>query len=667
VKFASVLIRDFPDLNNQTFTYSIPDVFENRVKFGSIVFIPFGLRKSKRIGVVVEIKDTNEDFQSLKNIEEVVVENSGFTEDKLNYLKFISMYFFIPLSNLLEYSNLLIKETQPDIFYKVNYDKLSTVGRIKNKLKIVKYFETHKDGFKEKNFRIRFKLKKDTKVLINLETNGILEKYFIFNKYETSISPKNKKEYGIYILNGLDFESKLRKYNELIEKENIKKVLIISPDNLIRSKLRIDNNVDCDITFGSKLSIIDVKNSYDLVIIDDLINNEYEITKPFDFDLEKTAIMRAIELGEKIVFSSYIPSVYSFSELKEGRVKHFNKNFEIVNSELKKPELIIVDLKKEIKKHGFFIIPRLINKELNEVLSNNGKSLILVNRKGYYNLLVCKQCGYTVKCPLCSVPLTYHYEYKNLICRYCGHIEYESYICPECGGISIRYTSAGTEKYELDLKTHFKDIKILRIDRNNFPKNPTKLPEYQIAVGTSLSLELLDMEEIDMVAFMGIDSTLNQPSYKSIEKTLYFLSRVFEKMISNKRKKIYIPTFTPYAGIFRYILKEKFSSDFYISELDTRTELKYPPFVDMYEIEISSKFKDRLPEISKLFYETIKLLKEINLISLKPMLSQNPYGIYRSRIIIKSDNILNSRNQLGIIIDSFRKKEKVEINVRNMG
>ena len=664
MKHASVLIRDFPDINNQCFTYSIPERLIDKVKIGSIVFVSFGLKHSNRIGIVLEIKEADNEQISVKDIEEVIQEYSNLTERELNYLKFISLYFFIPLSNLLDYSNILRNTSLPTITYKINLDQLDKIGKIHNKERIVQYLKKHENGFKEVTFKKNFKLKKNSSVLINLEKKNIIKKEYLFNKNNLNIEKNTKTNSSISLINNQSIKNKIEIYRNLICDKN---TLMICPNINATITLKRHIETTCkNIIYGSKISLIDISRNYDLIIIDDILNSEYEISKPFNFDIEKAVLIRSLELNENIVLSSYIPSIYSYIEIRDGRIKHINKDSFSINTKSIKPEIIIVDLKKEFNKYGYTAIPGFLRKELDKTLSNNRKSLVLINRKGYYNLLICKECGYTIKCPLCTVPLTYHIEYKNLICRYCGHIEYENYTCPNCGGVSIRFASSGTEKLENDIKKQYKDINVIRIDRNKYPINPDKIPDYNIAVGTSLSLELLNMEEIDFVAIMGIDTLLNQPTYKSVERTTNFISRVYERMIDIKQKKILIPTFTPYAGIFRFI-KNKLSKAYYASELNTRLELGYPPYVDMYEIELSYKQKENLPEISRRLYEELKSFSLIKVISLNPMLSQSPNGIYRSRIIIKSDNILNSRTQLGIIIDSFRKREKVNINIRNMG
>ena len=46
---------------------------------------------------------------------------------------------------------------------------------------------------------------------------------------------------------------------------------------------------------------------------------------------------------------------------------------------------------------------------------------------------MCRECGYTMKCPNCNISLTYHSFQNKLKCHYCGHEEKTVKICPSCG------------------------------------------------------------------------------------------------------------------------------------------------------------------------------------------------------------------------------------------
>lgn len=677
MKYASILPKDYPTLNNQTFTYSIPSHLENDIKIGSKVLVPFGLKENLRLGYVLDIADKKDDLLLVKEIHSVVPSGYILSKNDIRFLTFVSLYFFIPLSNIFEIAQLFPRNERIEKYYFVNSTKFDNIGKIRNKDKVINYLLSHKNGFKEELFKKRFRLKKNSTVLKNLVQKGIIhESFFIKDLPKNKINKVRNFSPAIYLLNRLNLEERVKKYIEFIKKEGLENVLIITSNVLSQKKIKnliIKENkrLKAKIIVGSKFSILNVRDKFDLIIIDDLINNEYKIDKPFDFDLEKVASVRATELGEKIILGSFVPTIDSFQSLKSGKIKHIKGlSNTIEQKRLEYPEIKILDLRKEIREHGYFDIPTTVFKDMRSTLNNNGKCLILINRKGYYNMLICKNCGYVVKCPLCSIPLTYHIENKKLICRYCGHTQEEFYICPKCGGVSMRYAGAGTERFEKKANQIFKDAKVLRVDREIYKKNPYEVPDYKIAIGTTLALSLLDFKDIDLVALMGIDTLINMPSFDSYEEALYLIARIYEKLLSsNKLKKIIIPTYTPYSSIFLEINEGNIKSlnKFYSAELSERKKLNYPPFVDFFQIDLESPKKEDLPEKVNKFLDKIKVLKNIEVVNTKPLLSQSPLGIYRGRITIKSKNILNERLNLGIIIEETKKNEKVDIKIKNLG
>lgn len=676
MKYASILPKDYPTLNNQTFTYSIPLHLENEIKIGSKVLVPFGPKRGLRLGYVLNISEKKDESLSVKDIHSIAPSTIELSADKIKFLEFVSLYFFIPLSNIFEIAHLFPKEEKIEKFYLVNISNLTNIGRIKNKDKVIKYLLSHKDGFSETLFKKRFKLKKNSVVLKNLSKKGIVNEKIIIKEINTYETKKEKKiSPAIHLLNGLNLEERVQKYLELLKREAFENVLIITPNAYTLEKIKkiLSNEKDtlnAKITYGSKFSILNVRDYFDLIIIDDIINSEYKIGKPFDFDLEKVTSIRAIEIGEKVIFGSFIPTMESFQGLRYGRIKHIKeRNILLRQEDFETPEIKIVDLRREIREYGYFDIQPTIFKELKNTLKDNRKCLILINRKGYYNLLICKKCGYVVKCPLCLVPLTYHLEKKKLICRYCGYSQEEFYVCPSCGGVSIRYASAGTERFEKVASRLFKGTKVLRIDREVYEKNPKEIPPFQIAIGTTLALSLLDFNEIDKVVLMGVDSLINMPSFDSYEETLYLIARIYEKLLYQRKKKLIIPTFTPHSSIFHTIYEKNNYAlkNFYLSELTEREKLNYPPFTDFFQLDLESYTKENLPEKMERFIKKIRKIKTIEIVNTKPILSQSPFGIYRGRVILKSKNILNARLSLGVIIDEIKKEEKINIKVKSLG
>lgn len=76
---------------------------------------------------------------------------------------------------------------------------------------------------------------------------------------------------------------------------------------------------------------------------------------------------------------------------------------------------------------------------------------MLLNRRGYHTAVRCNSCQEVVKCPNCSVALTYHSANHRLMCHYCGYSRDLDQDCPNCGSKLISYTGSGTQRIEDEL------------------------------------------------------------------------------------------------------------------------------------------------------------------------------------------------------------------------
>ena len=105
---------------------------------------------------------------------------------------------------------------------------------------------------------------------------------------------------------------------------------------------------------------------------------------------------------------------------------------------------------------------------------------------------MCRDCGYVVKCPNCSIALTYHNFGNVLKCHYCGHEETITKVCPDCGSSKIKYFGTGTQKVESEIEKLFPEATTIRMDIDTVSKknshenilNKFKNENIDILIGT---------------------------------------------------------------------------------------------------------------------------------------------------------------------------------------
>ena len=91
---------------------------------------------------------------------------------------------------------------------------------------------------------------------------------------------------------------------------------------------------------------------------------------------------------------------------------------------------------------------RALIDEMTECLNSGNQAMIFLNRRGYSQQIICKDCGYVPKCKECDVSLNYHSVGNVLKCHYCNTTYNMLSACPECGSTNIGFMGTGTQKVE---------------------------------------------------------------------------------------------------------------------------------------------------------------------------------------------------------------------------
>ncbi len=181
-----------------------------------------------------------------------------------------------------------------------------------------------------------------------------------------------------------------------------------------------------------------------------------------------------------------------------------------------------------------FDISQELTAELLDNLKAGQQSILLLNRRGYHTAVRCNNCQEVVKCPNCSVALTYHSANHRLMCHYCGYSRDLDQDCPNCGSKLISYTGSGTQRIEDELHRLFPQAKILRMDLDTTMSrmsHETKFGEfaqgkYQIMVGTQMVAKGLNFPDVTLVGVLGADQSIFSQDFRGCERAFSLLTQV---------------------------------------------------------------------------------------------------------------------------------------------
>ena len=283
---------------------------------------------------------------------------------------------------------------------------------------------------------------------------------------------------------------------------------------------------------------------------------------------------------------------------------------------------------------------------IEENLKNKLQTILFLNRRGYSTFIMCRNCGYTVKCKNCDISMTYHSYENKLKCHYCGYEEKLVKICPECGSDKIRYFGTGTQKLEQEIHKQFPQAKTIRMDVDTVTKknsheeilNKFKNEDIDILIGTQMVVKGHHFPKVTLVGVIAADSSLNIDDYRATERTFQILTQVAGRAgRENLPGKVIIQTYNPENFSIQEAQKQNYNK-FYETEIALREQLKYPPFCDIIVIGFNSTNEDEIKKVSQEIFEKLKdkIDKEqFNIFKPMPSPIDKIQNKFRWRIIIK--------------------------------
>ncbi len=528
----------------------------------------------------------------------------------------------------------------------------------------------------------------------------------------------DKEEYKQFLLYGVTGSGKTEVYLQLIEKVlNIgKNAIVLVPEisltpqmldrfisrfgkdeiAILHSKLSIGERHDewerirekkARIVIGARSAIFAPIENIGIIIIDEEHDSSYKSETNPRYNAKEIAKVLAKENQAPLVLGSATPDMTTFynatNEDAFGNTKIQLLTLTKRANQSSLPKVEIIDLKQELANGNRSMLSMELYNSIEENLKQKRQTILFLNRRGYSTFIMCRNCGYTVKCPNCNISMTYHSYERKLKCHYCGHEENIVTVCPECHSDKIRYFGTGTQKLEQEIHKQFPEASTIRMDIDTVTKknsheiilNTFRNENIDILIGTQMVVKGHHFPNVTLVGVIAADSSLNIDDYRANERTFQILTQVAGRAgRENLPGKVVIQTYNP--DNFSIICAQKQNYDlFYETEIALREQLKYPPFCDIILIGLNSYQEAEIKNVSSKIYQYLeKRLNKEEFKVLRPM----PCPIdkiqnrYRWRIIIKGKMTEEANEVLNACLKEIYQENikdtriAIDINPNNM-
>ena len=351
------------------------------------------------------------------------------------------------------------------------------------------------------------------------------------------------------------------------------------------------------VVIGARSAVFAPVENAGLYIVDEEHESTYFSDRHPRYDAREIAIWRAKESGGITVFSSATPSILSFAKARRQVYELLEMPHRVGNRPM--PEVQLVDMRKELQSGNRSMFSRPLQSALAACIGSGHQAMLLMNHRGYYSFVSCRNCGTTIKCPNCDVSMTYHLVRGDgkLHCHYCGNVMPVPAACPDCGSNKIRYFGSGTQKVEDELAKMFPGLRAGRMDLDTTAGKDGhariledfRLGRTQVLVGTQMIAKGLDFPQVTLVGVLAADMSLHIPDYRAQEKTFQLLTQVAGRAGRGQEPgKVIVQTYEPDNPVLQLAARQDYRA-FFVQELERRRIALYPPYTAMARLLVESR------------------------------------------------------------------------------
>ncbi len=346
------------------------------------------------------------------------------------------------------------------------------------------------------------------------------------------------------------------------------------------------------LVIGTRSAVFAPVENLGILIIDEEQEETYRSENAPRYHTRDVAKYRCAKADCLLLLASATPDLVSRYQAQIGRYAFFRLDKRFNDREL--PQVRIVDLKEELRRGNGGCISAPLASELQRNLDAGEQSILFLNRRGANKLISCGSCGYTYRCPRCSVSLTYHSVNRRLICHYCGYSRRLDECCPECGGI-LKHIGAGTQLVVEELEALFPGREILRMDTDSVAPLGSHEQLFErfrsenipFLVGTQMVTKGLNFENVTLVGVLNADQSLYAGDYRAGERTFSLITQVVGRSgRGSKPGRAVIQTLTPENETIRLAAAQDYDA-FFASEIQLRKLQNAPPFADFLAVTLS--------------------------------------------------------------------------------
>jgi primosomal protein N' (replication factor Y) (superfamily II helicase) len=352
---------------------------------------------------------------------------------------------------------------------------------------------------------------------------------------------------------------------------------------------------EAPVVVGTRSAIFAPLPRLGLILVDEEHDSSYKQEETPRYHARDVAVVRGKLTDATVVLGSATPSLESWQNAEGGKYVRIEMHQRVNSRPL--PEVALVDMRREFEETGQEqLFSRLLVEQTEATLARGEQVIILLNRRGYSFVVLCRSCGEKLQCENCAIALTHHkpvpssdshaHVGQRLECHYCGYKRSVPKHCPKCESEHLYFLGVGSQQGEERLQEIFPHARIGRMDRDtvrgrhDLERLLSRLHsgEINLLVGTQMIAKGHDIHGVTMVGVVGADHALSLPDFRAAERVFQLLTQVSGRAgRGDLPGQVIVQTYHPE----HYAVQCAAAHDFHAfveKELKFRRWMHYPPF-----------------------------------------------------------------------------------------
>jgi primosomal protein N' (replication factor Y) len=348
----------------------------------------------------------------------------------------------------------------------------------------------------------------------------------------------------------------------------------MTPAERARADARLRDG-EADVVVGARSAVFAPVRDVGLIVVDEEHDASYKQDSTPRYDARQVAFRRARQAGALVLYGSATPRPETWHALERLQLRTRADGSH-------PPAVRVVDMRTQ----GPGPVSAPLARALRDAADRGQKAVLLLNRRGFALLSLCRSCGWIATCPACDVSLVHHREPARLACHHCGFERPVPTVCPRCGSSELMRGGMGTQGLEQALAKLVPTMRLVRLDASSTAARGSVAellaefarPGAAILLGTQMVAKGHDLPEVTVAAVLDADAGLRHPDFRAEERAFDLIVQTAGR--AGRRGEdatVIVQAWEPASRAIQ-LAAQLAVETFLEGELERRREYRMPPF-----------------------------------------------------------------------------------------